>query len=197
MIDQDIEIRRKVAHLVGGVILAGLVFYNIVNALILAIITLIMGVLFMLVKKRHIPILEWLLDNFERHRDRKHFPGKGSMYFLIGGLVVLILFPKDIAVAAILILAIGDSIPNIVGMYYKKVGHPFSNKRFLEGSLVGFMLSFLAVINFVIWYEALLATSVALFLEALDIEIGKWKFDDNIVIPVSAGFTIFILRLIF
>ena len=197
MIEANIEIRRKVAHLVGGVMLAGLIFYNIVNALILAIITLIMGVLFLLVKKRRIPIMEWLLDNFERREDRKQFPGKGSMYFLLGSVIVLILFPTDIAIAAILILAIGDSIPNIVGMYYKKVRHPFSNKRFLEGSLVGFLLSFLAVINFVIWYEALIGTSIALFLEALDIEIGKWKFDDNILIPLSAGLTIFILRLIF
>ena len=197
MIDPNIEIGRKVAHLVGGVMLAGLVFYNIVNAFLLIMITLILGLLFLLARKKHIPILAWLLDNFERREDRKHFPGKGSMYFLIGSIIVLILFSKDIAIAAILILAIGDSIPNIVGMYYKKFRHPFSNKRFLEGALVGFVLSFLAVINFVIWYEALIATSIALFLEALDLQIGNWRLDDNILIPVSAGISIFILRLFF
>ena len=192
----EVEIRRKIIHVVFGVLLAGLLFYNMLDKYVLGISTLILIILLSLVRTKYLPAMEWILENFERKEDRKDFPLKGTVFYLIGAELAIIFFPKEVAIASILILAIGDAIPRIITMYYKKIRHPFSRKRYLEGSLVGFLLAFLVAMNFVIWYEAFLASTVSLFLEAIDPKIGKYKIDDNIIIPVTAGLTIVIVRMI-
>jgi len=194
---QEIEIRRKILHLVLGVIISGLVFYEILNAYILGALTVLAAIVLFLYKKKLVPGLDFLLDLFERSEYRKKFPGKGLLFYLLGSTIVVALFPKDISVASILILAIGDSIPNMVGMYYGRIKRPFSNTKFLEGAIAGMILSFLAVINFVIWYEALAASIVALFLEGIDMKIGLDKIDDNLTVPIFAAVTIFVIRIFF
>lgn len=191
---QKLEIKRKIVHLLLGIILVVLIFYDFVDKVVLGIITVIVFVLFYIAKFKRIFFMEWLLDNFERPGTRKTFPGRGPLFYLIGAELSLVFFAKDIAMASIIILAIGDSIPNIVGMYFGRIKRPFSDRKFIEGAIVGIILAFVAADIFVIWYEALSAAVVAIFLEGIDMKIGLEKIDDNLIVPLSAGIVISLIR---
>ena len=84
-----------------------------------------MLILSILSRKYKIPILNWLLQNFERKENVKKFPGKGFIFYLIGVLLTLAFFPMDIAMPAILVLAFADSIGHLFGIRYGKIKHPY------------------------------------------------------------------------
>jgi dolichol kinase len=194
--NKELEIRRKFFHLLFGIILATLIYYGYIDKWILGLFTVIAALFLIIASRMKFKFFEWMLDNFERAKDRKFFPGKGPLFYLIGAELSLIFFTKDIALASIVILAIGDSVPNLVGMYFGEIKNPFSDKKFLEGAIIGIILSALAAHIFVTWYEALVAAIVALFFEGIDMKIGFEKIDDNLVVPLSAGIVITLIRFI-
>ncbi len=198
--DKKLEIRRKIAHLLLGVILVVLIYYDLIGKDVLGVFTIITFLVFYISRKIKIPFLNYLLDKFERPHVRKVFPGKGPLFYLIGAELSLVFFTKDIAMASILILAIGDSIPKVAGMRFRRIKHPFSDTRFLEGVIAGIILSSLAIAVFikgVMWYEVLIASTIAIFLEGVDMKIGLEKIDDNLIVPISAGVVISLIRWIF
>ena len=192
-----LEVKRKIVHLLLGIFLILLLYYDMVDKLVIVITTLIAFLILYLSTKIRIGFIEWLLDNLDRPHTRRIFPGRGPLFYLIGCSLALIIFSKEVAMASIVILAIGDSIPNIVGIKYAKIRRPFSDKKYLEGALVGFVLSFAAATIFVSWYEAFFSSLVAIFLEGIDMRIGLEKIDDNLIVPLSAGLVISLFRLIF
>lgn len=193
--DKDLEKRRKVIHLLLGVVLVTLIYYGYIDKFVLGIITIVSFIAFYVDTKIKVPAIEWCLDKFEREDIRCTFPGKGPLFYLIGVELSLIFFTQEIALAATMILAIGDSIPNLVGQYFGKIKHPFSDKKYIEGALVGVILAALAAHIFVTWYEALIAAAIAIFLEGIDMSFGS-KIDDNLVVPISAGIVITLIRLV-
>ena len=98
--------------------------------------------------------------------------------------VVVLLFPKDIAIASILILAFGDSISHVVGKF-GSMKHPFTDKKFLEGFVAGSIAAFIASFIVVGRIEALLGSVIAMSVESLDIKIKKVKVDDNLLMPIA------------
>jgi dolichol kinase len=191
--EKEVEIRRKGVHLVLGLLVATMVFYGYLDVYIIGVSTIIVFLILSMSWHFKFRLTEWIFRNFERSEERKRFPGKGALFYLLGIELSLLLFPDDIALAAIVILAIGDSIPNIVGMYFKKVRHPFSNKKFLEGTIIGIVLGALAAHIFVIWYEALLASIIAIFVEGIDLKFHD-KIDDNLTVPLIASLVIASIR---
>lgn len=185
---------RQIIHIIFGLVIVLLLYFDFLNAYSLAIITIIAFVLFYLAKKYKLIVIYQILERFERKEDLKTFPGKGSMFYLIGALVVVALFEKDIAMASIMILALGDSIPYIVGSYFRKIKSPFSEKKFLEGSLAGFLAAFIGAAFFVGILEAFFASLAAMIAEAIDIKIKLKKIDDNIIIPVVASCVVWVIR---
>jgi dolichol kinase len=196
--DKLLESRRKIVHMLVGIILVLLITYDWANPLILGIGALLAILFFYSSTKIQIPAASWLLDRLERPEAREKLPGRGVIFYLIGALASLIFFTKDVAIASILILAIGDSAPNLVGLCYDcRIKRPFSEKKYIEGAFVGLVLSFIAASFFVRWHEALIGSFVAIFLEGIDMKIGLRKIDDNLIVPISAGLTISLLRWIF
>ena len=113
--------------------------------------------------------------------------------YLIGALLAVILFEKDIALAAIIILALGDSFSRLIGPF-GKIKHPFNNTKFLEGVIAGIIAAFLGAILFVKPSEAIIASFFAMMLEGVNLRLGKFKIDDNITIPLIAGGVIWLIR---
>ena len=185
---------RQVIHLVLGVVLVALIYFEFVNDVILGVFTVILFFLCYFSKNRKLPIVYWFLEKFEREEDMKKFPGRGPLFFVIGAFLVTALFDKDIASAAIVILAIGDSVPYFVGGSIRKIKHPLSDKKFLEGTIAGFVLAFLAASIFVSFFEAFLAALGAMIAEGIEIKLKKEKIDDNILIPVVSGAVIWFIR---
>ncbi len=189
-----LEIKRQLFHLVLGVFTAALLHYGLLTPLIM-LIGIIKGLIVALLSKKfRIPVIAWLLDEFERKEDMKTLPGKGAIYYAIGCFLAVYLFPKDVAMASILILAFGDSISHLFGAHYGKIRHPFNDKKFLEGTLFGFLASFAIALFIINIPEAFFASIAAMLVEAMEVKIGANTINDNMIIPMVAGITISVVR---
>jgi len=127
-----------------------------------------------------IPIASWVMDNFERKEFRKTFPGKGPIFFMLGSIFVVYLFPLKIALAAMMILSIGDALSHIFGKLLS--GKTYKYLKSVEGTLIGMVFSFFGALIFVDASAALIGTSLALGFESINIEI-----EDNLFVPIIAA----------
>ncbi len=191
-----LEIRRQIFHSLLGLVLIILLVLNLITAWHLFIVLVIGGILALLSRKYKIPIIYWFLKKFERRSELKKLPGKGPILFFAGVLLAIKLFPKDIALASIAILAFGDSASHLVGKYFGTIKHPLSSKKVLEGSLAGLVFGFITAMFFVNPLEAFVAAMAGTIIEVLEIEVNKKLVDDNVTVPLAAGTAVLILRTI-
>ena len=181
-----LEIKRQLIHALLGIIIVILLYFSIINATILFSVSAIGLILSFLSRKFNIPVIYGFLQIFDRKKDLENFPGKGAVFYVIGAFVVVLIFPKEIAMASIMILALGDSVSRLVGPYgYLK--HPFHNEKFFEGAIAGAIAGFLGAVFFVPWLFALIAASISMLIEGIDLEIKGFKIDDNLLIPIVAA----------
>ena len=190
-----LEIKRQSFHILLGLLLIALVYYDILTPLFLAIIIPILIIVSLIIRKVKPKTVYNLLGFVERKDDLEQFPGKGLIAYLIGALLVIILFEKDIAIASIVILALGDSFSRLIGPF-GRIKHPFNNTKFLEGVIAGAIAASLGAMLFIKPIEAIIASTLAMLLEGIDIKLLKFKINDNITIPLIAGFIIWIIRIL-
>ena len=110
----------------------------------------------------------------------------GSTYFLFSSILVILLFPKPIAIASLLILILSDTAAAFVGKGIGRV--PILGKKTLEGSIAFFVSALL-----IIWVYPNLDRFSG-FLAALGttvVELLPVKVDDNLTIPFVAGAILF------
>jgi|TARA_Y100000310_G_scaffold344824_2_gene459796 dolichol kinase len=191
-----LEIKRQVFHIFFGIFLVLLLHFDFVDYLFLLIFFIIGLILSLSSKNIKIPLIHNFLKTFDREKDLETFPGKGAIFYVLGAFIVVLFFPKDIALASIMILALGDSISRLIGPY-GYLQHPFHNKKFLEGAVAGIIAGFLGALFFVSWIPALIASTISMFLEGLDLRIKKFKIDDNLLIPVVAAAVMHSFSLLF
>ncbi|MBT3297679.1 hypothetical protein HN385_02050 [archaeon] len=191
------ELRRQIMHILTGIVLVTGYYFNIIGAWEVFLM-LICGILtsFILTSVR-IPLVADFLDLFQREEERKTIPGKGAIFFFTGTLLAIKLFEKDIAMAAIMIMTVGDSISHIVGRSFGKIRNFINgdNNKLLEGSLFGAISAFLAAMVFVNPLEAFVASFVAMFAELAEVKFGESIIDDNLLIPLVAGTVIVLMRM--
>ena len=190
------ELKRQLMHILFGcILLIGIVtnIFSNVTIFLFLIITILLSLISKLVK---VPIFSKFIEKFEREKVVNTLPGKGMIFFLFGSLLSLQLFEKDIALAAITILTFGDSVSHIIGSQYGKLRNIFNSKspKLFEGTLSGIVVGFLSALLFVNPTEALLASFVGMSAEAVDLKLNTKALDDNLLIPLAAGTTIFLLR---
>jgi len=194
------EIKRKSFHIGAGFLLIFLIYFDILDVFSLSILLLISIILSVVSKFVKIPVLSWFLNQLEREKHMKTWPGKGVVFFITGALLVVALFEKDIAIASLLILTLGDGISPLVGIHYGRIRHPFSNIKFIEGTIAGAMAAFLGIMLFTTAglisiqpLEALLASLIAMFIEGIEIKL-KWDLnDDNIILPIISAIIIWLI----
>lgn len=189
-----LEIRRQVFHLSAGLVFIGLIYFGIFTPLIVGVIIAAAFVLSVISKRYRLPGY-FILKGLDRPEDIKRFPGKGGIFYLIGVFIALLLFPKYIAMASVMILALGDSIAPLVGQY-GKIRNPLNKKKFLEGSIAGIIAAGIGAAFFVGWLEAFLAAIAAMVVEGIGLRIGIHPIDDNITMPVVAGVVITVVRFV-
>jgi len=105
----------------------------------------------------------------------------------LGSFFTVLLFPHDIALAAITIMALGDSISVIVGKFYGRIVHPFNRKRNIEGLISAIVISTFGAFMFVPLFPAFVASFAAMFFESFTIKIKGFEIDDNVIVPLLAG----------
>lgn len=192
--DKYFEIRRQIFHLCLGLALLFLVKYGMLNPFRLFIILIFGIIISLLSKKFRIPVIWWFLNKFEREDQLKEFSGRGTIYFFAGVLLVLKLFPQDIAYASIIILTLGDSFSHITGRYIGRIKHPLSNVKLIEGTIAGTFFAFLGAMFFVNPVEALLASIGAMTAEVVEFKMNQKTVDDNLIVPLVAGTIILLVR---
>ena len=101
------------------------------------------------------------------------------VFFALGILLTLLLFPSPVSSAAITIFAVGYSTASIFGRIFGKTRLFFNRKKTLEGSLIGFAFAFLAGTVFVSPLMALVGAVVAMLFESLPLPLN-----DNVVVPL-------------
>lgn len=183
------ELRRQVAHLVVGATIVFLLKLQLLNTQILFIITIIGGLVILAALRMRVPVIHDVLEYFERPHHIKRFPGRGSFFMLLGSSFATLIFDLNIAMAAIMIMAVGDSVTNIVGRHFGNVKNPFNEKKNIEGTFWGIGTGTLAALFFVPFAAAFWAAVISMIIESLDL---GWRrrgieLDDNLVIPLVAG----------
>ncbi len=121
-------------------------------------------------------------------RDHERFNLLGATYLLLSSLICVYAFDKAVAVAALAFLVVGDTTAAIVG---KSIGRiPIFGKT-LEGSLACFLVCL--VVGWVI-PELSLKQAVAGAAMATVVELLPVPLDDNLRIPLAAGFTMTLIQ---
>lgn len=192
----DLETRRQIAHILLGLVIVLLLHFDFLNGFILFDLILLNLIISLLSKRYNIPVVTWLLEALDRTEDIKKFPAKGTLMFLIGVSLVVWMFPKDIALASILILTFGDGLSTYVGTHFGKSKLFPASKKTWEGSLAGFVAASASALIFLTWPLALIASAVAMIVEAFEIKVGKWVVNDNITVPLVAAGTVWLIRLL-
>jgi dolichol kinase len=109
------------------------------------------------------------------------------IYFAIGILATLLLFPPQAGGAAIAMFCLGDSAASLFGGTIS-TSLPFNKGKTWEGSLAGFFFAFLAGTLFVPPILALLGAAIAMTVEVLPLPLN-----DNVLVPVITGAALAVL----
>jgi len=188
------EVKRKAIHLPSvSFILIYLLFFGFFDekvALLVLLAVLIIGIEFEYLRveaKYKIPIISRLWK-YKRKKEQNRLGGE--IFFLLGAIICLAVFDYRIAIAAILMTTFGDMAAAIIGKRFGRHWLPWFKKRAWEGIAAEF------AVNIVIGYALMkvllvpspLAIALAMAATATIVETVVHKLDDNLLIPIFAGF---------
>jgi len=122
-------------------------------------------------------------------------------YYAFSSLIAIGIFPKPIAILAILYLSCGDPIASSAGILYGHRGPRFSNGKTLIGTTAGVLAC--ALMTF-FYLKSLNISSDSTVLVASVIgglagglaELLPFEIDDNFTIPIISGFIVWLAFLI-
>lgn len=147
-----------------------------------------------------IPFIRKLWE-YRRDKEKNHMGAE--IYFLLGSIISLAIFDERIAAAGILMVTFGDMAAAVIGSRYGKHWMPFFKNKAWEGFLaelvVNLFIGFLILRvpqNGRMWWEASLLplgqpmwlVIIVMAVTATVVETAVTKLDDNLLVPVIAGF---------
>ncbi len=110
------------------------------------------------------------------------------IFFAIGVMFSLLLFPTPINYASVAVLTLGDGFATIFGRIIGRTAFPFNKGKMVEGSIFGFLFAFLGAMLFVNPIKALIAAAIGMIMECLPLPIN-----DNLTIPIISGLALTLL----
>ncbi len=183
------EVLRKSVHLLIGLSIA-VAIPLVDKQLVLMAFVLAIFIGFILSdaisKGYRLPLISRVVLLLER---KDVMPGKGTLYFAIGVFFILVFFPLQVAIPAIICLAVLDGVATLVGIH---VGHhKIWKSKSLEGTLAGMGTTVVALL-------VLTPLSVPLaFAAAITAGVVELlsPVDDNLTIPLSVCIILTLLLL--
>jgi glycerol-3-phosphate acyltransferase PlsY len=125
---------------------------------------------------------------FIRHTETNRF--NGSTFLCFAFFVVILLFPRSIAITAMLFLSLGDAAAELGG---KNFGRLKVFQRTLEGTAAFFVVAFLiAFALFDDWRVAFLGA-----LAGAMVELFSFDLDDNLTVPIGSALALSLVVLLF
>ena len=179
-----LEILRKSVHLVSILIVLIYEFYgkeSILWVLMLFLVTVLVLDYFRIEHGIRIPFFHIMYRKSESDRFGGH------IFFALGAISVISLCSREIAYSAILMATFGDLTAALIGKFYGKrrvFQRIFKNDKSIEGSASEFLIDFF--IGLLILGNPIVSLVMA-FLATLT-ETAVNKIDDNLIVPVFAGF---------
>ena len=194
------ELARKFVHLLSILILVVYYFVSDFFSPKIALIILVFVLIFFLELEylrieisKEIPILKHLWKYIKRSKEKDKLGGE--VFFLIGAILVLAIFDLRVAMVAILMTTFGDMAAALIGKGFGKHWLKYLKQRAWEGILAEFFVDVLIgiIIFFFITSSPInsLAIWIIIFVMALTATIVEtliYKMDDNLLIPIFAGF---------
>lgn len=178
------ELLRKSVHLVSVLIVLIYEFFGkeaILWVLMVFLVTVLFLDYFRLEHNMRIPFF------YTMYREGEADRLGGHIYFALGAISVIALFSKEIAYAAVLMTTFGDMVATLIGKSYGKrrvFQKIFKNDKSIEGSASEFITDFLVCL--LILGNPLV--SLVMAFSATLTETAVNKIDDNLVVPILAGF---------
>jgi dolichol kinase/phosphoserine phosphatase len=167
-------------------VIAGLIGVPAVASFIIIISALYIVSEILRLEGRNLPLISAITRHAASQSELYGFAA-APLYFALGILLTLLVFPHPVSGAAIAIFALGDSAASIFGgLIGKRL--PFNKGKTLEGSLAGFVFAFLAGSLFVAPWIAAVGAAVAMIVEYLPLPIN-----DNVLIPLVTALTLTLL----
>jgi dolichol kinase len=187
------ELARKAIHLASA--LCPLIYMWISRELMLrlAIAVMLLFVGIDLLRQRFggfRAVFDRYLGRMMRGDEQRQFCG--ASYVMIAVVLCTWLYPKPVAVAAMFVLSVSDSLASLVG---KSVGGPGCFGKTLSGS-GAFFVSALVIMLICLPDRPLAAVAAALaatVVEALPLRVGRMRLDDNLSVPLSAGLVLWLM----
>lgn len=120
----------------------------------------------------------------------------GVPYFLGAAMLTIAIFPKTVAILAILYLAWGDPVASLMGILYGKHGPMLMPGRSLIGTASGVatcgLITVLVMTSLMLPWPTVAALTVIGALSGGLAELIPFDMDDNFVIPVVSGFMLWL-----
>jgi len=176
---QNSNLRRKVFHLFYGFLLTLLIDQEILS-LPLFFFWLCFSLLLVITSPFLPNSFRKAINYFEREKGQRLL-AKGPFFFTLSSFLAWLFFPKNIAIVAILNLAIGDSVNALVGSFLSGRG-----KR-LEAAGAAFFATLVISCQYVAPLQAIVGSLITLAFEFSEPKIKGRKIDDNLFIPLVSG----------
>jgi dolichol kinase/phosphoserine phosphatase len=183
------DVFREMIHGAGFFVpvVAGVISVPVAALLICIVIAFYVASELSRVKGKNMPLISTITRHAASQTELCEFT-LAPIYFAVGIVLALLLFPVPASSAAIAIFALGDSTASLVGGALSRKPLPFNKAKTLEGTLAGFLFAFLAGSVFVAPWVALVGAAVAMTVEVLPLPVN-----DNLLIPLCAGLTLMLI----
>jgi HAD superfamily phosphoserine phosphatase-like hydrolase len=139
-------------------------------------------------ERKTLPVISYITYHAATQSELFEFT-TAPIFFALGILLTLLLFPNPTNSAAIAIFALGDSTASIFGRMYGKRTLPFNKGKTLEGSTIGFIFAFLAGAFYITPVKALIGAIVAMLVEYLPLPVN-----DNFITPLVTGAVLILIK---
>ncbi len=191
-IRSDLHIARRVFHALGvGVII---LLYRVLDrqdmVILFSTFTMVcLAIDILRLKSR--ALNEKLITFFGNFIRRNEMLGLTGMSFLsLGVTIVALVFPKDVATLALLMLAVGDPVSSIFGILYGK--DVLIRKKTLQGTLAGFIACFVVSLTYfsmagLMQERSILASLFAGLIGAVSELTPVFGLDDNLTFPIMSA----------
>ena len=183
------EIRRKAIHLSGLSVPFGLlVFGRTFTAVMIALALVVALVLERQRLKGKISLPEVRVQEKDKVAS--------YIYYITGSLLCVLLFPLMIAVTAMLLLSLGDTVSGLAGSILAKADvrsrkemwcckpMPIIAAMFFACLFIGYLASGITLLSFPVYFAGAVGATVA---DCVAIIIRNKGLDDNFSIPVFSG----------
>lgn len=196
---KDLHIARRLFHLTMGVSCGLIYIYLLSHQQAVHILGISTCILYLLEQVRiNYPEFKSIFTTASSYllRAEEQLKESASIPFLMGILLTVLSFPKEIAIIAIFTLAISDPLSAVIGIKYGKT--KIKEHRSLEGCSAFFFSSFvIQIFGLYNFLEADLLRIVFIsFISSLIVtlfDLLALKIDDNLTIPLVSASSLWIL----